>query len=146
MVGGSHSAGGLSAEPGHVRFSRRSAALVSFGLVLPDPCSPPQPHAKEIRYVADQLQMDQSRRAKIFWSGRSQAVRLPREFRFEGSEVWIRREGNTVILEAIDKARWPEGFWERLASLPELTDDFARPAALPDSSHRDAVLDNIDDA
>ena len=38
-------------------------------------------------------------RAKIFWSGRSQAVRLPKDFRFEGEEVRIRRRGNAVILE-----------------------------------------------
>lgn len=40
--------------------------------------------------------------AKIFWSGRSQAVRLPKEFRFEGSEVRIRREGSRVILTPAD--------------------------------------------
>jgi antitoxin VapB len=39
--------------------------------------------------------------AKLFWSGRSQAVRLPKEFRFEGKEVRIRRRGNAVILEPI---------------------------------------------
>ncbi|MDD5579775.1 MAG: type II toxin-antitoxin system VapB family antitoxin [Methylobacter sp.] len=39
--------------------------------------------------------------AKIFWSGRSQAVRLPRDFRFEGDQVRIRRHGNAVILEPI---------------------------------------------
>lgn len=39
--------------------------------------------------------------AKVFWSGRSQAVRLPKEFRFEGKEVRIRREGDAVILEPI---------------------------------------------
>ena len=38
-------------------------------------------------------------RAKIFWSGRSQAVRLPKDFRFKGEEVRIRRHGNAVILE-----------------------------------------------
>lgn len=37
--------------------------------------------------------------AKLFWSGRSQAVRLPKEFRIEGTEVRIRRHGNAVILE-----------------------------------------------
>ncbi|MEG3143279.1 type II toxin-antitoxin system VapB family antitoxin [Sphingomonas sp. RT2P30] len=37
--------------------------------------------------------------AKIFWNGRSQAVRLPKEYRFAGSEVSIRREGDKVILE-----------------------------------------------
>lgn len=39
--------------------------------------------------------------AKLFWSGRSQAVRLPKEFRFEGEEVRIRRHGSAVILEPL---------------------------------------------
>jgi antitoxin VapB len=39
--------------------------------------------------------------AKIFWSGRSQAVRLPKEFRIDGEEVRIRRQGKAIILEPI---------------------------------------------
>jgi antitoxin VapB len=39
--------------------------------------------------------------AKIFWSGRSQAVRLPKNFRFNVDKVRIRRHGNCVILEPI---------------------------------------------
>jgi antitoxin VapB len=39
--------------------------------------------------------------AKLFWSGRSQAVRLPKDFRFRGDKVRIRRHGNAVILEPI---------------------------------------------
>lgn len=39
--------------------------------------------------------------AKVFWSGRSQAVRLPKAFRFETEEVRIRRHGQAVILEPI---------------------------------------------
>ena len=39
--------------------------------------------------------------AKLFWSGRSQAVRLPKEFRMDGTEVRIRRHGAVVILEPI---------------------------------------------
>jgi antitoxin VapB len=39
--------------------------------------------------------------AKLFWSGRSQAVRLPKDFRIEGTEVRIRRHGAAVILEPI---------------------------------------------
>jgi antitoxin VapB len=39
--------------------------------------------------------------SKLFWSGSSQSVRLPKEFRFAGSEVQIRRHGNAVILEPI---------------------------------------------
>jgi antitoxin VapB len=37
--------------------------------------------------------------AKLFKTGRSQAVRLPKEFRFEGKEVRIRRVGRGVLLE-----------------------------------------------
>jgi antitoxin VapB len=39
--------------------------------------------------------------AKLFWTGRSQAVRLPKDFRFRGKEVRIRRHGSAVILEPI---------------------------------------------
>ncbi|MCX5952533.1 MAG: type II toxin-antitoxin system VapB family antitoxin [Cyanobacteria bacterium] len=39
--------------------------------------------------------------AKLFWSGRSQAVRLPKAFRMDGTEVRIRRHGAAVILEPI---------------------------------------------
>jgi len=41
--------------------------------------------------------------AKIFKNGRSQAVRLPKEFRLKGAEVKIRKEGERVILEPIEK-------------------------------------------
>ena len=40
-------------------------------------------------------------RAKLFMNGRSQAVRLPKEFRFEGKEVRIRRHGEGVLLEPV---------------------------------------------
>jgi antitoxin VapB len=40
--------------------------------------------------------------AKIFWSGRSQAVRLPKEYRFDGVEVRIRRQGRAIVLEPIE--------------------------------------------
>ena len=39
--------------------------------------------------------------AKLFQSGRSQAVRLPKAFRFEGTAVHIRRHGAAVILEPL---------------------------------------------
>ena len=40
-------------------------------------------------------------RAKLFMHGGSQAVRLPKAFRFEGGEVAVRREGAAVILEPV---------------------------------------------
>jgi antitoxin VapB len=55
-------------------------------------------------------------RAKVFWSGRSQAVRLPKEFRFDTETVLIRREGNAIILEPVDT--WPEGYAESFAGVP----------------------------
>jgi antitoxin VapB len=39
--------------------------------------------------------------AKIFWSGRSQAVRLPKNFRFDTETVRIRHHGKSVILEPV---------------------------------------------
>lgn len=38
--------------------------------------------------------------AKLFTNGRSQAVRLPKEFRFEGDEVFIKRVGDAVVSAA----------------------------------------------
>lgn len=38
--------------------------------------------------------------AKLFTHGGSQALRLPKEFRFEGTEVFIRRAGRDVVLSA----------------------------------------------
>ena len=52
--------------------------------------------------------------AKVFMTGRSQAVRLPKEFRFKTNEVRIRAEGSTIILEPI------EGDWDWLDDLHAL--------------------------
>ena len=56
--------------------------------------------------------------AKLFRNGRSQAVRLPAEFRFEGSEVFIRRDPQTgdVIL-----SRRPDS-WQRFFALAREAD------------------------
>jgi len=54
------------------------------------------------------------RRAKLFNNGGSQAVRLPRDFRFEDPEVSIRKDGEAVILEPIKKRTWPRGFFKRI--------------------------------
>jgi antitoxin VapB len=58
-------------------------------------------------------------RAKLFQHGGSQAVRLPKAFRFEGSEVSVRREGDAVILEPVKASRpatceeW-DAFWAKI--------------------------------
>lgn len=56
-------------------------------------------------------------RAKLFQNGRSQAVRLPKAFRFEGEEVTVRREGDAVILEPVRKRGWPKEYWARVTRL-----------------------------
>jgi antitoxin VapB len=43
--------------------------------------------------------------AKLFWNGRSQAVRLPKEFRFEGDRVRVTRMGAGVLLEPVPDAK-----------------------------------------
>lgn len=57
--------------------------------------------------------------AKIFQNGRSQAVRLPKEFRLPGKEVRISKQGNKSILEPIENS-WEQWF----ASLEQFSSDF----------------------
>jgi antitoxin VapB len=63
-----------------------------------------------------------AKRAKVFWTGRSQAVRLPKEFRFNSDTVLVRRDGDAVILEPADD--WPEAYVESFSGIPK---SFARP-------------------
>jgi len=57
--------------------------------------------------------------AKIFANGQSQAVRLPKEYRFSGDEVYIKKVGTTVMLFPKDR------IWEtHLEGLHGFSDDF----------------------
>ena len=76
-------------------------------------------------------------RAKLFAHGGSQAVRLPKAFRFAGTEVYIRREGDRVILEPVGHDA--DAFWARIDGLvdsdtPE-TQPFGHLGVQPDLSH-----------
>jgi antitoxin VapB len=57
--------------------------------------------------------------AKLFWNGRSQAVRLPKEFRFEGDRVRVTRMGAGVLLEPVPPAvkESPEDFFARIDAM-----------------------------
>ena len=57
--------------------------------------------------------------AKVFKSGNSQAVRIPREFHLDDDEVEIRRRGRTLVLQP-RKRSWAPLF----ESLDKFTDDF----------------------
>lgn len=74
--------------------------------------------------------------AKIFRSGRSQAVRLPKELRFATEEVRIRRHGQAVILEPIAQD------WAWLDALVgPLDDDFQQAASEPPAEQERPELD-----
>ncbi len=61
--------------------------------------------------------MSNEAHAKVFWSGGSQAVRLPKQMRLESGEVLVRRRGKTLVLTPIDEpAGWGD-FWDRLQPL-----------------------------
>ena len=57
--------------------------------------------------------------ARLFNNGRNQAVRIPKEFEFEGiSEVEIRKEGNSVIITPVRKS------WLSYKEVPQADQDF----------------------
>ncbi|WP_036043928.1 type II toxin-antitoxin system antitoxin VapB [Leptospira alstonii] len=56
-------------------------------------------------------------RAKIFKNGDSQAIRLPKDYRFKGKEVYIRKDGDNVILTPIDDA--VDRFWNTVNNFSE---------------------------
>ena len=63
----------------------------------------------------------------VFLSGGSQAVRIPKEFRFNAKRVEIERKGATLILRPIpDENTWPEGYLESFAD-GRIDDTFVRP-------------------
>ena len=68
--------------------------------------------------------------AKVFRSDNSQAVRLPKEFRFKGKEVEIFRRGNEVVLR--EKETSLVRAFELLASLPDDFDLTGREKELPE--------------
>ncbi len=73
--------------------------------------------------------MSQTHIAKLFSNGRSQAVRLPREFRFEGDRVRIRRVGAGILLEPLvtNAADWFAAL-DRYGAEPFLPEGRAQPA------------------
>jgi len=70
--------------------------------------------------------------AKIFINGRSQAVRLPKDFRFSGKDVFIKKIGKIVLLLPKDDP------WSSLVnSLDQFTDDFMVSRDQPTQNSRD---------
>jgi antitoxin VapB len=72
--------------------------------------------------------------AKIFTNGRSQAIRLPKEFRFSGDDVYINKIGKLVVLIPKDDP------WSVLAnSLEQFSSDFMDDRIQPPQDSREAL-------
>ena len=61
--------------------------------------------------------MGENLKAKLFMHGGSQAVRLPKAFRFEGAEVKIERDGARVILQASLPPAVGPALWDEIDAL-----------------------------
>ncbi|HXC40892.1 MAG TPA: type II toxin-antitoxin system VapB family antitoxin [Burkholderiales bacterium] len=74
--------------------------------------------------------------AKLFQNGQSQAVRLPKEFRFEGNEVLIKKSGNAVVLIPLIDS------WDSLlGSLDKFSKDYMSARRQPRQRKREAVFE-----
>ncbi len=72
--------------------------------------------------------------AKLFYNGRSQAVRLPREYRFDGDEVYIKKIGNAVVLIPKDN------IWEvHEAGMDYFSNDYMDSREQPELKKRDEL-------
>ncbi|MBM3296240.1 MAG: antitoxin [Candidatus Aminicenantes bacterium] len=72
--------------------------------------------------------------ARLFRNGQSQAVRLPKEFRFDGEFVYVKKSGNAVILLPA------EGSWDSLiGSLEMFSDDFLADRKQPAAQKRESL-------
>lgn len=73
--------------------------------------------------------------AKLFQNGQSQAVRLPKDFRFEGDEVIIKRSGNAVVLIPANHS------WDMLIeSLDKFSEDFMDDRNQPEEQARENLF------
>lgn len=73
--------------------------------------------------------------AKLFQNGQSQAVRLPKEFRFEGEEVFIKKVGKIIILLPMNNP------WEPLLdSINKFSDDFMSKRDQPKQQKREDIF------
>lgn len=74
--------------------------------------------------------------AKLFQNGKSQAVRLPKKYRFPGEKVLIKRVGKAVVLLPYQDS------WETLfESLEQFSDDFMSDRQQPEEQQRENLFD-----
>jgi antitoxin VapB len=74
--------------------------------------------------------------AKLFQNGKSQAVRLPKEYRFRGTKVYVKKMGNAVVLIP------EQDSWDTLIeSLALFSDDFMEERTQPPVDERTAFFE-----
>lgn len=78
--------------------------------------------------------MQTERHVKLFRNGRNQALRIPREFEFDGDEAIIRKEGDRLIVEPVRKG----GLISVLATLEPIDEAF------PDVDESLVPLDDVE--
>jgi virulence-associated protein VagC len=69
--------------------------------------------------------------AKLFRTGGSQAVRLPKEFRLEGTEVYIAQEGDRIVLFPKKKKQWPPRFFQKIRIVESKFERLSQPEVPP---------------
>ena len=74
--------------------------------------------------------------AKLFKNGRSQAVRLPKKFRLDGAQVFIKKMGNAVVL-----IPYRDSWQPLLTSLTQFSDDFMESREQPEQQARDGLFE-----
>jgi len=79
------------------------------------------------------MKQQSERHVRLFRNGRNQALRIPREFELEGDQAIIRREGDRLIVEPVQKG----SLLELLASLKPLEE------AVPDVDETLPALDDV---
>lgn len=79
--------------------------------------------------------METERHVRLFKNGRNQAVRIPREFELPGDEAVMRKDGDRLIIEPVEKKL---GLLELLATLEPLDEEF------PEIEDPPATDDDID--
>ena len=99
--------------------------------------------AQDVEYIGQAFLPDgfffevvKMKTAKLFQNGQSQAVRLPKEFRFEGDEVFIKKSGSAVVLIPLVNS------WDSLVgSLDKFTKDYMADRDQPKQQKREAVFE-----
>jgi antitoxin VapB len=75
--------------------------------------------------------------AKVFQNGRSQAIRIPKEYRVDTKEVYIEKVGDTLIIKPKKQNKWDRFFDELDKIDSDITKDFLKQRVQPKPQERE---------